>query len=101
MPPPIDGPVDDAIDAPLGAWGMPARIMSAASATLAEDDCTMSSNQLELYFAVVDATSMTKDLYVATRASKSVDFGTATAVNFNARALTDETHRLSSDDLKL
>jgi hypothetical protein len=99
-PPPNDGAVD-AIDAPLGAWGMPARIMSAASATLAEDDCTMSSNQLELYFAVVDAASMTKDLYVATRASKSVDFGMAMPVNFNASALTDETPRLSSDDLTL
>jgi hypothetical protein len=99
-PRPIDGAVD-AIDAPLGAWGTPARIMSASSPTLAEDDCTMSSDTLELYFAIVDATSMTKDLYVATRASKSVDFGPATKLPFNVAAITDETPRLSADNLTL
>src|SRR5215468_658949 len=70
----IDGPGEAGPDAPLGPWGAPNKIMSAASPTLQEDDCTMSSNQLELYFAIVDATTMTKDLYVAKRNSKSADF---------------------------
>lgn len=98
--PPIDG-TTDTIDAPLGPWGPPARIMAASSPTLAEDDCTMSSTTLELYFAVVDPTSMTKDLYVATRASKSADFDPAMKLGFNVSALVDETPRLSSDDLTL
>jgi hypothetical protein len=97
----IDGPGEAGPDGPLGPWGPAAKITSAASAALQEDDCTMSSNQLELYFAVVDAATMTKDLYVATRNSKSADFGPATPVGFNAAGVTDETPRLSDDDLTL
>ena len=95
----------DATDAPpdtvvLGKWGTPQLIPAAATAA-AEDDCTMSSTTLELYFAIADANG-NKDLYVSTRATTSDPFGTATKLGFDVTGTTsEETPRLSADDLTL
>src|SRR5689334_16135024 len=59
---------DTTIDAaPLGRWSTPGKVTPAATGA-AEDDVTLSSDALELIFAV-EATSG-KDLYYTSRASK-------------------------------
>ena len=101
----VDAPSDDATDAApdaliLGKWGMPQPITAAATAA-AEDDCTMSSTTLELFFAIADVNG-NKDLYVSTRNTTADPFGTATKLGFDITGTTsDETPRLSADDLTL
>jgi hypothetical protein len=101
----IDAPSTDATDAApdaliLGKWGTPQPIAAAATAA-AEDDCTMSSTTLELYFAIADVNG-NKDLYVSTRNTTADPFGAATKLAFDVTGTTsEETPRLSADDLTL
>jgi hypothetical protein len=90
------------IDAPtaLGAWGTPTTITGAASAVNQEDDETLSSTALELIFAVATSTA-NKDLYVMTRATRADAFGAPTALSALNTAGTEESPRLSVDDLTL
>jgi Tol biopolymer transport system component len=90
--PTIDAP------APLGAWSMPQKIDVASSGS-AEDDVTLSSNTLELFFAI--SGSKGKDLYYATRASTTSAWTPAVPLAFNSTSQSDETPRLSADDRTL
>ncbi len=99
----VDATVGVTPDAPvtLGPWGTPALVPGASSTATNEDDPTLSSDGLELYYAV-QVPGNPKDLYVMTRASTTVDFGAPTALaGFNTLAGSEESPRLSYDDLAL
>jgi len=84
--------------APFGPWSAPAAIPQAATKA-AEDDATLSSNALEMIFAVDSANG--KDLYYASRGSTAAPWSAAAPVPFNSATTSDETPRLSADDLTL
>ncbi|MEO7736229.1 MAG: hypothetical protein ABIY55_35045 [Kofleriaceae bacterium] len=88
------------IDAPppLGAWSMPQKIDVASSGSV-EDDVTLSSNTLELFFAI--NTAKGKDLFYSSRASTTSPWTLAAPVSFNSSSQSDETPRLSADDKTL
>jgi hypothetical protein len=89
-------------DAPmLGPWGTPALVPGASSTANSEDDPTLASSGLELYFAL-QVPGNPKDLYVMTRASTTAAFGTPTALaGFNTVAGSEESPRLGYDDLAI
>ncbi len=97
----------DAVDAPgdafmLGPWGTPTPVMGASTTTANEDDATLSSSGLEMVFAVVNAADANrKDLYVATRTSTAAGFGTPTKLALSLTGSSEETPRLSSNDMTL
>lgn len=92
------------IDAPpamtLGPWATPVKI-SAAAGTGGEDDVTLSSNTLELFFSLGGSNGNGKDLYYATRPTVDGAWTTATRLPFNNATTSDETPRLSGDDKTL
>jgi Tol biopolymer transport system component len=83
----------------LGPWSAPAKIPGASSTTVSEDDVTLSSNTLEMIFAI-DGTNG-KDLYYASRTSPSGAWTTPVLLPFNSPTDSDETPRFSSDDKTL
>jgi hypothetical protein len=90
-----DGP------APLGPWGPPQRITAAAS-SLIEDDASLSSTGLELFFSVVDAAANNKkDLWTMKRTSVTAPWGAPAKLSFDTTTYSEETARLSDDDLTL
>lgn len=91
---------DAAVDAPivLGAWGTPALIPGGDS-TLDEDDATLSSNKLEIYFKRVDAGN--PNLYVMTRASETAAWSTPAPLTTLNSDVTEESPRLSANDLTM
>jgi hypothetical protein len=93
-------PDDGGVDAPtmLGPWGTPARVPGADTAA-AEDDATMSSSRLELFFKRVDADSA--NLYVMTRATTTSAWGTPQPLTILNSNVDEESPRLSQDDLTL
>lgn len=94
-------PVDAAgLDAPaLGRWSTPGKVTPAATGAN-EDDVTLSSDALELIFAVEATTG--KDLYYTSRASKSDPWQQpASKLPFSASNTSEETPRFSADDLTL
>jgi hypothetical protein len=84
--------------APLGPWSAPAAIPQ-ASTKAAEDDVTLSSNALEMIFAIEGASG--KDLFYSSRPSTAAPWIAAAPVPFNSTTDSDETPRLSADDLTL
>jgi hypothetical protein len=92
--------IDAATDGPamLGPWGAPQAIPGASS-NLGEDDCTLSSNKLELYFKRNDSNG--PNLYVMTRASESSAWGTPVALTALNTGDDEESPRLTNDDLTL
>jgi hypothetical protein len=84
----------------LGPWGTPMKVNGASSATNNEDDPTLSSNGLELYYAVA-APAGDKNLYRMTRATRNDPFANPTALTAFNTANTDEGPRLSYDDLTI
>jgi WD40-like Beta Propeller Repeat len=98
---PPGGAVDAGdIDAPpLGRWSTPGKVTPAATGA-AEDDVTLSSDALELIFAVEAAIG--KDLYYTSRASKSDPWQQPAAkLPFSATDTSEEAPRFSADDLTL
>lgn len=91
---------DAAVDAPvvLGAWGTPALIPGGDS-TLDEDDATLSSNKLEIYFKRVDAGN--PNLYVMTRASETSAWSAPAPLTTLNSDVTEESPRLSANDLTM
>jgi hypothetical protein len=96
---------DAAIDgmAALGPWGTPA-LVPGANTTAQEDDATLSSDTLELYFKKVDATDA--NIYVLTRTSTTSQWTGPTAVavlntSGASPANDEESPRLSADDLTM
>jgi hypothetical protein len=101
---PADGPQsqgDAAVDmmVMLGPWGTPVAIPGANSA-LGEDDATLSSNKLEMYFKRTDA-GPDNNLYVMTRASETAAWSTPAAVTALDTTAAEESPRLSSNDLTM
>jgi hypothetical protein len=99
-----DGPLvqsDAAVDTMvmLGPWGTPAAVTGASSA-LGEDDATLSSNKLEMYFKRTDA-GPDNNIYLMTRASESAAWSTPAAVAAFDTTASEESPRLSSDDLTM
>jgi Tol biopolymer transport system component len=107
---PGDGPIDAAApgeDAPtaptdaaaLGPWRAPGTIPQASTGA-SEDDVTLSSNALEMIFAIDSANG--KDLFYSSRSSTdaAAQWTAAAPVPFNS-GQSDETPRLSADDLTL
>jgi hypothetical protein len=92
------------VDAPfvLGAWGTPAAVAGAATAAV-EDDPTVSSNKLELYFKRVDVATAPQDhnIYVMKRASVTDAWGAPAAVAALNTTGIEESPRLSADDLTI
>jgi hypothetical protein len=88
---------------PLGPWGTPALVPGANTAAQ-EDDATLTSDTLELYFKKVDATDA--NIYVMTRASTSSPWSTPAAVTVlntsgSSPANDEESPRLSANDLTM
>jgi Tol biopolymer transport system component len=83
----------------LGAWGTPMPVPGASSTANAEDDLTLSSAGTEMIFAV--ASGGNKDLYVMTRPTTADPFGAPAALGVFNTSGTEESPRLSPDDLTL
>lgn len=85
----------------LGPWGTPTVVPGASSSANNEDDPTISSDGLELYYAL-QVPGNPKDLYVMTRASTTVAFESPVALTgFNTLAGSEESPRLAYDDLSI
>ena len=97
----VDGPATQPDAFMLGAWGAAAKVGGASSATLSEDDGTLSSTALEIVFAIVDATNGGKDLYYASRPSTTVAWSMPAPLGLNTVGPSEETPRFSGDDLTL
>jgi hypothetical protein len=82
----------------LGPWGTPTKVPGADTAR-EEDDATLSSSRLELYFKRDDSDS--SNLYVMTRPSTSAAFGAPVALTVLNSTVDEESPRLSPDDLTL
>ena len=85
-------------DAALGPWSTPAVVPQAATKA-AEDDVTLSSTTLEMIFAIEGTNG--KDLFYSSRPSTTAPWSAAAPVPFNSATTSDETPRLSADDLTL
>lgn len=96
--PPTDNPPPDS---GLGTFNAPLKIDIAATAA-AEDDGTLSSDGLELVWAVVDPNDGNrKKLFYAQRATLADQFANPLPVPFTATGVDDETPRFSADDRTL
>ncbi len=104
----VDGSVsiDDAtiidattVDAALGAWSAPARVVPAAEAALSEDDASLSPDELEMTFAIVVGAE--KQLSRIKRATTASAWGPVTSLNIQIAARTDQTPRYAKDGLTL
>jgi hypothetical protein len=96
-----DAPADaaDSVDAqPLGPWSTPAKIARAAT-TATEDDVTLSSDALELIFAIEGTVG--KDLYYTSRPSKTEPWALVAKLPFDSSNSSEETPRFSADDRAL
>jgi hypothetical protein len=91
---------DAAIDAaaPLGPWSPPAKV-AMASTIADEDDVTLSSNALEIVFAIDGSDG--KDLYFASRRSKTSEWSAPVKLPFDDATTSEETPRFSADDRTL
>ena len=93
------GFLDAGIDAQmvLGAWGTPALVPGASDDALTEDDSTLSSTKLEIYFKRNDAGD--NNLYMMTRATVAATWSTPpTALTILNTNVGEESPRLSPDD---
>ena len=90
------------IDAPvsLGPWGTPAPVTGAASAGANEDDPTLSSDGLELYYAVAQSAGG-KKLYKMSRATRTDAFANPTVQTTLNGGTANEGPRLAYDDLTI
>jgi len=83
---------------PLGPWSTPATVAAAATSAY-EDDVTLSSNALEMIFAVAGATG--KDLYYTSRKAIGAAWAPIEPLPFDSAVASDETPRFSGDDMTL
>ena len=96
---PIDAGATDA--GTLGPWSAPAKIPQASTGG-SEDDATLTSNALEMVFAIDDPAGKNgKDLYYSSRPSAAAAWTTAVKLPFNSTTQSDETPRFSADDKTL
>lgn len=92
-----DAPPPDA--APLGPWSAPAAVTVAAT-TANEDDVTLTSNALEMVYAIADPTTGKKDLYYTSRTAIGAPWAAVAKLPFDTTA-SEETPRFSVDDRTL
>jgi hypothetical protein len=92
-----DGAAPDAT-AMLGPWSMPEKVPGADSAR-GEDDVTLSSSRLELYFKRDDNDSA--NLYMMTRATTSSAWSAPIALTVLNSTVDEESPRLTNDDLTM
>jgi hypothetical protein len=90
------GPPDAA---PLGPWSTPAAVTVAATPKI-EDDVTLTSNALEMVYAIADPTSGKKDLYYTSRTAIGEPWAPAAPLQLDTAA-SEETPRFSPDDKTL
>jgi hypothetical protein len=84
-----------------GAWGTPALVAGASSA-VDEDDPTLGTSALELFFAYTDPDDGdNKHLYTMTRESRSGAWSAPRTLPFDEPGTVDQTPRLSADELTL
>ena len=83
---------------PLGPWSAPTKVPGGDSA-LDEDDVTLSSTRLELFFKRGDGTN--SNLYVMTRATPTSAWSAPVALTVLNSTVDEESPRLSADDLTL
>jgi Tol biopolymer transport system component len=88
--------------APLGAWSAAAKVDAAARTGTVEDDVTLSSNALEMIFAIAN-TNGVKDLYYTSRTAIGAPWTAASPLPFNSTTVgvSEETPRFSGDDKTL
>ena len=99
-PPGGDAGADAAVDAnPFGPWSTPAPVGVAATTTSEEDDVTLSSDALELIFAIPGTSG--KDLYYTSRAAIGAAWSVPAPLPFNTTNASEEAPRFSGDDLTL
>lgn len=99
LPLPIDGPPPIT----LGPWSAPAKI-SSASTGASEEDITMSSDTLELFFAInpTDPNDTTgRHLFYSSRPTVDGEWSKPLKLPFNSTTHSDESPRLSADDKTL
>jgi hypothetical protein len=92
-----DAPPPDA--APLGPWSAPAAVTAAATQA-AEDDVTLTSNALEMVYAIADPVTGKKDLYYTSRTAVGAPWALIAKLPFDSAA-SEETPRFSADDKTL
>ncbi|NVB84857.1 MAG: hypothetical protein HOV81_41185 [Kofleriaceae bacterium] len=83
---------------PLGPWSTP-QLVPGGNSAADEDDITLSSNKLELYFKRDDGGNI--NLYMMTRATPTSAWGPPTALGNLNTANDEESPRLSPDDLTM
>jgi hypothetical protein len=89
------------IDAPLGNFSTPAPVPIAATSK-GEDDPVLSSDGLQLIYAIDDTAGGTgKDFFLSTRATTTAAFGTPAALTTLNTSANEESPRLSPDDKTL
>ncbi|HEX3763255.1 MAG TPA: hypothetical protein VHW23_31390 [Kofleriaceae bacterium] len=98
--PGVDAPATPPDAAPLGPWSTPATVTVAAT-TAVEDDVTLSSNALEMVYAITDANSGKKDLYYTSRTAIGAPWSTPPSKLPFDTAASEETPRFSVDDKTL
>ena len=86
-------------DAPLGPWGTPAIISTAAAAGDNVDDCTISSDTLDLLYAVQQQNAATKQIWEMQRASTTAAWGTPVERDELNIGTSEESPRLSLDNM--
>jgi Tol biopolymer transport system component len=88
-------------DAGFGPWSTPTPIPGASTTTSNEDDCTLSSDTLDLIYSVATAAGI-KDLYEMQRASTTSAWGAPVKLTTLDTAMgSEESPRLSLDDKTL
>lgn len=83
----------------LGPWLAPAAVTVAATQAI-EDDVTLTSNALEMVYAIADPTTGKKDLYYTSRTAIGAPWAPAVPLPFDG-ATSEETPRFSPDDRML
>lgn len=83
---------------PLGPWSTP-QLIPGGDSGADEDDVTLSSNELELYFKRNDGGNI--NLYMMTRATTTSAWGPPTALGNLNTGDNEESPRLTSDDLTM
>jgi WD40-like Beta Propeller Repeat len=99
----VDAAPDAPADAPappLGAFGLPSKVVGLATDGAAEDDITLNRGETELLFTI-NPGGGNKNLYTSRRANTMVAWGPVTAVTAINTNGDDATPRLSSDELTL
>lgn len=83
-----------------GRWATPAAVTVAATQAT-EDDVTLTSDALEMVYAIADSTTDKKDLYYTSRTAIGAPWAPVVALPFNRTASSEEAPRFSVDDRTL